>query len=54
MDCFATLGPMVHFFLLYRFINLVNEKTYLGSSINLARIFLNYYTIYFLTKALKK
>lgn len=39
---------------IYRWINLLNGKSYVGSSINLHRIFKDYFSIYFLENEGKK
>ena len=39
---------------IYRWTNLTNEKSYVGSSVNLSRRFSEYYSIRFLAKEIKK
>lgn len=39
---------------IYRWVNKVNGKSYIGSSVNLSRRFRGYYSIRFLEKEIKK
>ena len=39
---------------MYRWINLKNGKSYIGSSVNLSSRFQNYYSIYYLEEEIKR